>query len=266
MGEIHIFYEAIFWVCCMYQLDVTIVSGRRPELLEETMKSFHRGLFQKFDIKNVYVNIDPFGGSETAQVECVKIIKSFFPHAHIAQPDVCSFTKAVQTLWMRPSSRYFLHLEDDWTLNEPIDADKVDSMLTGNVKQVSLMSVHKGWDGRSLYHKYKKRKKFRGITYWRSRSSDFSTSPVFIDSKFAKECASRMKVELDPEKQFSENRNPVLESYSSQYLNKFYVGEVSPNVVSDTGRKWRKQRGIEKIFDKGVTSWQTHETIERKIG
>lgn len=46
----------------MTNIDVTLICGRRPTLLGQTLESFSEKLFKNFKINRVVVNIDPFGG------------------------------------------------------------------------------------------------------------------------------------------------------------------------------------------------------------
>ena len=46
----------------MFEYDLTILAGARPELLARTLSSFQIEVFEKNPPKNVYANIDPWGG------------------------------------------------------------------------------------------------------------------------------------------------------------------------------------------------------------
>ncbi len=46
----------------MYEYDLTILAGARPELLSRTLSSFQRNVFDLNPPKNVYANVDPWGG------------------------------------------------------------------------------------------------------------------------------------------------------------------------------------------------------------
>ena len=56
-------------------IDVSLVAGRRPELLERTLSSFHQHVLEHFELADAYVNIDPFGGDLAAHDACREIIK-----------------------------------------------------------------------------------------------------------------------------------------------------------------------------------------------
>ncbi len=248
----------------MSEFDVTIVSGRRPELLKKTLGSFQDNLFRNFEVSNVFVNIDPFGGSDEDQVRCVDVVLQYFPDARIYQPEECSFTKAVKTLWQMPSKKYFFHLEDDWVLHEPIFPSQIADEFKGKTRQVSLMCKEKNWNGTDKYHGYRKKLKLMGVKVWHWHKPEFTTSPSFIENSFAKKCASMMDEGLDPEKQFQGNQNPPLEDFSSQYRNRFHVGQKQPNIITDIGRAWRAKQGLIKHVENGVSTWVqelTHNSV-----
>ncbi len=239
----------------MSRINVTIVCGRRSELLKETLFSFNKNLFRNFEVSGVFANIDPFGGPADDQLRCVDTILQYFPDAQIFKPDQCSFTKAVKRLWQMPTESHFLHLEDDWVLNEPIYPSQITGMLTGKTKQLSLMCKEKNWNGKNLYHGYKEKLKFLGLKIWQWHKPEFTTSPSFLESNFARKSASLMIEELDPEKQFQGHLNLPLEEYSSRYRNRFHIGANQPNIVTDIGRSWREKQGLVKQVENGVSIW-----------
>lgn len=52
----------------MYEYDLTILAGARPELLSRTLSSFQRNVFDKNPPNNVYANIDPWGGRASREI------------------------------------------------------------------------------------------------------------------------------------------------------------------------------------------------------
>ena len=48
--------------CVVFEYDLTILAGARPELLPRTLSSFQIEVFEKNPPKIVYANIDPWGG------------------------------------------------------------------------------------------------------------------------------------------------------------------------------------------------------------
>jgi hypothetical protein len=52
----------------VYEYDLTILAGARPELLSRTLSSFQRNVFDLNPPKNVYANVDPWGGGTSHEI------------------------------------------------------------------------------------------------------------------------------------------------------------------------------------------------------
>jgi hypothetical protein len=110
--------------------------GSRPSLLELTLASFSHHVFRFFNISEVFVNIDLFGG-ERDRKKCESIVRSHFPEAIIFKPSRNSFGGALQKLWSLPNSHYFLHMEDDWVCHRQITQSEIEQLM-GKFCQVTL--------------------------------------------------------------------------------------------------------------------------------
>ena len=121
----------------MESTDLTLVCGSRPELLEQTLDSFHTYVFCQISLGQVFVNIDLYGGDEAKRKVCRSMILQRFPKAAIEQPVKNSFGSAVKTLWSRPTSHNFLHLEDDWVALKPFRFRRIVRNANSNVKLVN---------------------------------------------------------------------------------------------------------------------------------
>jgi hypothetical protein len=235
--------------------DLTIVAGRRPTLLRDTLESFGQLVFPQFTFQSVLVNLDPFAGDEAAAAACKGILRDLFGEVVLFEPATPSFGGAVRRLWQHTSSDIVLHLEDDWLALQRIDRAAIEDLLVGPVKCVSLMCQEKKWDGRSLLQRTTKKRRLLGKTVWRSTHNQFTTSPSFLDGAFVRACAELLKPDLDPEKQFSNGTNPALERYVEGYQNRFLIGQSGPNVIADIGREWRDRQGIKKNLIAGASVW-----------
>ena len=109
----------------MPPIDICLVAGRRPELLERTLKSFKASMFDRFEIANFYANIDPIFGDTDNEAATIAVIRSLFPNARIHTPEQPGFCKAVKYLWQQAQSEILFHLEDDWLLDEQLDPTEV---------------------------------------------------------------------------------------------------------------------------------------------
>ena len=68
-------------------IDITLVSGRRPQLLRQTLASFHSRLFENFQIGTMFANIDPFCGTKEDGDNCEALVREYFPDANITRPN-----------------------------------------------------------------------------------------------------------------------------------------------------------------------------------
>lgn len=237
------------------KIDVTILGGSRPDLLIRTLDSFQEKLMKNFEIGNVFVNLDLFGGNEFERGDCAHIVKKHFENPIIQSPEYSSFGLAVKSLWSKPTSQIFLHMEDDWIFNTSIMPADIDNLFDSKTKQVAL---HFG-----RYHRY-----LPGRFHWAKKSyfgldifpdlkrPVFATSPSFIESNFARQCAALMNPNLDPEKQMSNGLVQELSDYTSKYRCRLLKKKHGLDHVTDIGRLWREVNGIEKKFRNGSSVWE----------
>jgi len=237
------------------KIDIALVAGRRPDLLERTLNSFRESMFHHFDIHRVLVNIDPFAGNIQDHGRAVAIIRNHFPNAEINEPESASFGMAVKTLWSSTTADMLIHLEDDWLLLEDVTPSHVYESVDENVPQLSLLSKEKNWTpSRPYYYKTAKRKIF-GATISRKKIPLFGTSPSFLLGSFARSCADLMDPDLDPEKQFFSGSNPELEKHVQDKKVRILAGESGKPIIKDIGREWLEKRNVEKVVRGSKSFW-----------
>ena len=245
------------------EIDVTLVAGRRPELLRRTLASFQEMYFGNFHIGNAFVNIDPWGGNAEDADTCKDIVLEHFPSADVIQPDKASYGQAVKTLWSMIRSPYALHLEDDWLALEAIHPERIFPLFSSRTRMVSFMAREKNWNGRTKWSVVRRRIPYTPI---KIRHPRFSVSPCFVDGPFAHGYAKLIDPELDPEKQSLGRHNPPLVKYVSRFRCAYLIsdrkGEI--HVIRDIGREWRMIQGIEKTIHMGRSIWS--ETPDRPTG
>ncbi|MGV1869923.1 glycosyltransferase family 2 protein [Agrobacterium rosae] len=236
-------------------LDITIVAGRRPELLQRTLESFSQNAFKFHNVVNVYANIDPIFGTEDDEARCIALLHQNFASPVIYTPEAAGFGAAVKRLWQGTTADYVFHLEDDWIALDALD-ERVAANFRDTVKQVSFHSASQNWDIRKRGHLHRGKRywKFAGIRVPRSSFTKFTTSPSVIDGTVARRSAELMNPAFDPEKQFYSNVNKSLETYIASFDNYIFSPAGIP-VVEDTGRDWRDQRGIQKKIINAASSW-----------
>jgi hypothetical protein len=236
-------------------IDVTLVCGRRPELLSQTLQSFQQMAFRYFRINRVYVNIDPFGGDVVDHKKCRSLVLGYFPDAVISEPENASFGQAVKALWSQVTSPVVLHLEDDWLALEPITPDRVFPLFKGRTRAVKLVSKELQWNGRDEPRRRTEKVKVLGLPIWKRKVSSFGTSPGFFSGNFVNQCSAFMTADLDPEKQQRTHLNPALMNFTSRYECRVLPGTEQPEIILDIGRTWRDERGILKVVRRGKSIW-----------
>jgi hypothetical protein len=238
----------------MKSTDLTLVCGSRPELLQQTLDSFHTYIFSQISIGQVFVNIDLYGGDEDKRKVCRSMILQQFPKAVIEQPSKNSFGNAVKSLWSRPTSQNFLHLEDDWVALKPINLSRIIRSNNSRIKQWNLVKPRVE---QSLLTSLRFRP-INGIPIFipNVRRPAFTTSPSIIDSQFARGVSELMNPELNPEKQMFNGMNIPLENYLKSFrciaLHKWWERES----ISDIGRDWQSSKGIRVEIVNGVHTYK----------
>lgn len=238
-------------------MDITIVCGRRPELLEKTLASFHARIIRHFPPGTVYANIDPFCGTDADGDTCEALLRDRFRDIVIHRPETPSFGAAVKHLWQQPRSACFLHMEDDWEVLHPVSPEQINARLQGQVVQVQLAARDRLYLPRTYAFHASWRDTF-GIKFLKKVDTTrptFSTSPSFIKTEFAKSCAALMDPDKDPEKQlFAVGTD--LGDFTAAFRNHPLQAPGRKAMVRDLGRQWLGERGIRKRIVDGVSLWE----------
>jgi hypothetical protein len=236
-------------------IDVTLVAGRRPDLLGRTLASFSEGLFRHFRIADVHANIDPVFGDAAEGRACREAILKHFPQATIHEPEDACFGGAVKRVWGETTSDLVFHLEDDWLLNAPVTPRDIEPLLVGRTRAVVLIAQVHGWNGRDQFNTRRRKTRLFGVTLRQREVDVFSTSPQFIDGAFARRAAELMDPDLDPEKQMRPPHNPALRAFVDEYRCRLLPSPTGGEMLIDIGRPWREARNIRKIVAEGVSTW-----------
>ena len=239
------------------RIDLTLVAGRRPDLLAATLASFDRHLFARFEIGAVFANIDPFCGTGAEGDACEGLLRARFPQARIRRPALPSFGAAVRHLWAQPQAEVFLHLEDDWTMTEDLGPDRIGPEFHSNVVQVQMTPLAR-WKSPHSYSYATRWRSLLGLklgkVYDLSRPL-FTTSPSFLRRDFAAGCAALMDPGLDPEKQLYSGTTPLAD-FTRAYRCRILSARTGGPLVVDLGRDWLRARGVEKEIVGGVSRWR----------
>jgi hypothetical protein len=219
-------------------IDVTLVSTRRPDLLQQTLDSFSRHFFSRVPVRRLFVNLDPLWGDIDADRAVERICRSYFKDVMIRRPAEPSFGGAVKWLWSQPETDRFFHLEDDWLLLRPLNPARLArEMAADRVAQISFSRLNrKAWR--------------KGV--WLER---FTTSPSMLKTSFARQVSALQDADLDPEKQLYGPGNPALRNLTGQFRHRLHAHRFARAFIADIGRDWREQQGIHKQLVNGRSTW-----------
>jgi hypothetical protein len=237
-------------------IDVTLISGRRPDLLERTLASFQENLFRNFTVGQFIANIDPFAGDESDHRRCRNIIRGQFPAATLIEPQQASFGMAVKNTWTRSLADVVFHLEDDWILNEAVHSEDVLARLTEGAAAIQLLSKELQWDG-TPFKQSVMRKRFLGIAVGEAVINVFGTSPGFWIGDVLRQAGRLMNPDLDPEKQMRPRINPPLFKMLNHHRCAVMSSKAGGELIVDIGREWRESRRITKNVVGGKSIWET---------
>jgi hypothetical protein len=238
-------------------LDLTITSSGRPDLLEITLEGLTKKLLPKVCFGSVSVNIDPIPETSPKEnLECLEIIKRYFPDAVITLTESPSFGLAIQKLWGGPftsKSSYFLHFEDDWNSIRQVNLSAINRMLNKHTRtrQVVLRKEVKSMK-RSLFRFNTRLIEFNGGDI---KIPSFSTGPSFINKSFAVKISRMIKPQLHPEKQMVNMSNPELTSFLREYKCRKYIWAYRKEVILDLGVEWYKNIGYDRTYINGVPTY-----------
>lgn len=242
----------------MYEIDVSLVAGRRPQTLEPTLQSFHDRFLRNVRIGRVIVNIDPIFGDEDDHARCTALVRRFFPDAAITAPAEANFCAAVRRNWAATRGSFVLHMEDDWLLRKHVGPEILAAFDNdAQLAQISFNAREKNWDQRrrGAFHVHSRPRRLFGMPLpLRRRMPKFTTSPSLLRGGFARSAAALMDSAYDPEKQFYNDVNMPLQAFVAGHRNLLW-GDSDDCHVVDIGREWRERHGIEKRTTGAQSVW-----------
>ncbi|AMY69552.1 hypothetical protein [Frigidibacter mobilis] len=234
-------------------IDVVLISGRRPTLLQQTLDSFSDRVLRHFRVRNVHANVDPYGGTDADGDDCARIIRDALPKAQIRRPAQPNLCRAVQSCWLQTGDLPVLHLEDDWLCLIDITPEMIGPLLTPGVGSIHFHHGHRTAPEREFLTQ---RKKYHLWLFKVYRAYPaFGTSPRILGPGFAHNCAARMNPRLDPEKQVYQRRNRRLTRYTDQFRTRGLYAPGGTPVMVDIGRDWQRENNVKKVVRRGVSHW-----------
>jgi len=229
-------------------IDIATSATIRPDILNKTLSSFRANLLNSNHEYRLIINIDPVGEKKNPK-KVLAVARSHFDNVVHRIPRSPSFVGAVIWCWSQVEADLVFHLEDDWTMDQPVDLDKMLQTISAHDEFSSF-----GLSKLVLKVLLKRRKK---VTFRDSALIEvdkMSLNPVFIRRGFVNEASRLLSKKGNPEKQLRVV-NPHCGKFIKTTRHCMYIEQGQGALVTDIGRPWmRKSRLYTK--DIGFTKWK----------
>lgn len=219
------------------QIAMTLTATRRLDPLQEALKSLTLYLLPHFDLRKLYVTIDPIYGTDDT---CAFISRWFdasvTPGAGLYQlvNETPSHGAAIKWLWGRYMlDKPFLHWEDDFIAYEPITPARIHEMRSAGAGMGAFDYAELG----------NRKGKFRS----RKGVPAFGTSPRFVGHDLGAAFSLALDPTLCPEKQTYEPWTPEWQDvYDREDAKVLILRSSTPKawMIGHLGDEWNKARGI----------------------
>lgn len=235
-------------------IEILMTATRRPEIIEKTLSSFKKNMFDYIPAK-VIINIDPIGPGTTDEI--IDIVKHYFELSFVSMPPEANFSKAFKQVWSMAQSRFCLWLEDDWELKIPVSLPDMIDLISSTPY---LASLRLPWV--KTEERYMKNWKYK-FPYFRmnnlsglfmcpediKREVGFCGHPSLLNGIFVNRCAKLIDVNLNPEKQFHHGNQRLIDE-AMRWKYAVYAKPNQQAAVEDIGRKWMIENGFKKKGNK----------------
>lgn len=230
-------------------IDITMTATRRHEILEKTLESFKRNLFENINPRLI-INIDPVGPDENSE-KCINVCLRYFKEVVVNLPKTPNFSRAFIWTWSQTISPFVFHLEDDWELLRPISLFFMIDLLN-KYKDLALLrlpqfkSTHemKNWN---LFFPWNG--EFFECPENLRKLAGFCGHPSLIKKQFIHNTYPLIDSSLNPEKQFHQDPRLIREVLKWRYG--VFSKQNTPNILQDLGRVWLRDSEWQKRGDKG---------------
>jgi hypothetical protein len=221
-------------------LDFTTTAVARPKIVDRTYASFHKNLKGiEFDKCTLYINIDPLPASVDRN-KVIKVAEKYFGKVVANTPEQGNYTQAYNWCWSSAQTEYIFNLEDDWTLKEEVNVDRIMRFFDAhkNLFEVAL---------RAYPYVYQK----------------CPTSPAFLHERFYKKVGGNLDPTLNPETQLRGKKFGIkmpckAENISHEGKVCVYPKNVKKVILKDIGREWIESSKFKRPPKKArFTTWVT---------
>jgi hypothetical protein len=258
----------------MQDINLTITSVIRPDLLQKVLESVSDKIFLKTSTKyqiSAIVNVDSIGDPLYSAIDVINVVNKFFPVIYANISSKPCFTKAVKSVWRNSFSKYVFHLEDMWLFLEDINLESLIEILDNHPK-IACINLHKvvladGSQEPGFYKSYKDDKKYRKLFLEIEKPL---LSPGLWRGEFVRNFSHIMNDVDNPELQLwgdkKMSRDSLADEKTKEFLGKWDYAIFSGNwllpfwrcrkqVVSlEDGRKWKRRHKFYK--ENPWSSWK----------
>lgn len=220
-------------------IDICTTATLRPELLEQTFKSFFKYLFPLNEELNLIIHVDLIGPGNITEI--IDVIKNYFgEYFHIrvsSQPNFCS---AVKWCWNFSENEFLFHLEDDWICTGPHNWDVLMKLMKFHPNLGAIrLNKKQNWDWPI---------KIEEAQYDLIEEPLLKLSPTLYRGELCRALAPLLNENKDPEEQMRvTDLTPAMKKIARKYIYS-HLGMHNRNVfIKDIGIEWRKQHNLRKI-------------------
>jgi len=245
---------------------IVITAVKRTDILFKTLSSMMEKLLWRVDCKAI-VNVDPVGYEQVASMKVIKIVDLFVPVLFSREALEPHFGRAFYAVWnMAAGSHgdfdYIFNLEDDWEMLESVDIREMTKILEDE-EDLALLRLPQfpstATDMKNWNKFFPWNGKYFECPEDLRKTVGFCGHPSLIKMEYVKKCAPLINQEINPEKQFHGDNEPLLDE-----VLKWKYGVFSkpnhPNYIKDLGREWMIENKYQKAGSKAFfTEWEKGE-------
>ena len=247
------------------KFDIACTATLRPELLEKTLSSFNKNLFNNNIGKyRLIINIDLVGADNKREKlsEVLEVINHFnFNRVILRWSDNPNFATAWFWVMSMTTEAYVFYLEEDWLLLRNVNLRKMINLFEEDNTLAHLRLSAFPSSERSL-------KSWNKFTYWNGSyfsveeddkfSIGWSGHPSMNKTNFLRQAISQMNYASNPEKQIKGKRYPCrMNNILLEHSFGVFIKPSEKKQIVDIGRKWMVENGFKKSGNKAFfTQWE----------
>lgn len=236
-----------------FKIDIAMTAVLRPSILSETLIKIRKHVCKgKEDNYRLILNVDPVGENIDPE-QVIKVARKNFKNLVYNIAEKPSFPHAVKWIWSQVEAPYVFHWEDDVNILYDIDVEHMISILKNNKNLSSLRLFKAATPKKNRFFHFNcnwtyNNEGFYIASDWKKQ---FGLNPILVKKEFIVEAVSRMKDDVNPEKQFrysQEYMRPLIKKWKYG----LYTNPGAPRMIDGRkGQRWKNELGIDK--PKGIT-------------